>query len=158
MAGVWGKFMLSLRDSPNNTQGNLSQGIDQRLELALDTAFLRLHLGIGTRSQDLAPEVDNVNVLPVVHRSEGFRRVGLWLLALASSRWGRGCGSYDSTQVDSERTDEAESVRVASSRVQCEELGGGVLGQVDRGEGVGGGVAEGGKQGFVSVLSLAVRA
>ena len=150
--------MLSLRDSPNNTQGNLSQGIDQRLELALDTAFLRLHLGIGTRSQDLAPEVDNVNVLPVVHRSECFRGVGLWLLALASSRRGGGRGSYDSTQVDGERTDEAESVRVASSWVQCEELGGGVLGLVDGGEGVGRGVAERGEQGLVCVLSLTFRA
>ena len=54
--------------------------------------------------------------------------------------------------MDGEGTDEAESVRVASGRVEGEQLGGSVLCQIDRGEGVGGSVTQRGEEGFVSVL------
>lgn len=54
--------------------------------------------------------------------------------------------------MDSEGTDETESVRVTSGGVEREKLGSGVLRQVDRREGVGRSVTEGGEEGFVGVL------
>lgn len=83
-----------------------------------------------------------MNELPVVHRSEGI------LIGFRSS-------SDDFSQVDGEGSDVIEGVLVGEGGGELVEFGGGVFHEVERGEGMGGGEAEGWEEGGVDVLHAA---
>lgn len=53
-------------DVPDDTKGDLDEGVDQGLKLALDTASGKLSLTTAGRRENKRPEVDAVNKLPIV--------------------------------------------------------------------------------------------
>lgn len=57
-------------NSPDDADGNLRQGVDERPQWALLSSVGPLDLNIAASRQDLRPEVDAVDELPIVHSSE----------------------------------------------------------------------------------------
>lgn len=53
---------------PNSSKGNLSKRIDQRFKRGI---FLTIHR-LAVRGEHIGPEINTVNILPVVNRFEGF--------------------------------------------------------------------------------------
>lgn len=84
--------------SPDDTDSDLNQRVNQRFKGASLTAGLDDFLLIATTGQDKTPKVQTVHKLPVVYRSESF------LVGLTTS--------HDASQVNSKHTNVTEGVRV----------------------------------------------
>lgn len=56
---------------PNSTQSNLNKGIDQWLQRTFQSRVRLLVLHASRTSQYLTPEIDTVDILPVVNSLEG---------------------------------------------------------------------------------------
>ena len=109
---------------PDDAQRDLDQWVDERLQRALQAGIFLLHCRVCCTADHLTPEIDTMNELPVVHRSERI----LVLTSFPGSR-----GSHDIPEMDGEHADKAKGVGVRLVRSEKVELGRGVLHEVDRG-------------------------
>lgn len=108
------------RQEPHRAQRNLHKGVYERAQGTF-TAERRLAQCLAMGAQHTAPEVERVNVLPVVHLPEGVVAVVF----------------YRATQVDRQLPDQCEAGRVSHVRVrEAPELRRGVFHKVDTRDGV----------------------
>ena len=70
----WGLISLHPIEnySPNYTQCNLRQWVNQRLERTFQSTPLFLCLNSRSSSQNLRPEINSMNILPIINSPESF--------------------------------------------------------------------------------------